>query len=509
VGGRNTTNLTKDSPAADYAPAFSPDGEKIAFRSERDGGGIYVMGATGESVRRLTDFGFDPAWSPGGGEIVVSTEPIKDPTSRATESALWVVDVATGKKHLVFEKDGVEPRWSPHGTRIAFWGIPRQNSPNQGQRDIATVASDGSPAKTAVAVTNDPAFDWSPEWSPDGRFLYFASDRGGTMNLWRVAIEESSGRVLGEPEPVTTPSTWVSHFRFSRDGSALVFAALDERSTVFHAVFDPAAETIAGSPAPVLKGSRLISTLELSPDGKWIVFDSPRGQREDLFLVRSDGSDYRQLIDEPFQHRVPRWSPDGSRISFYSNRSGKPAVWAIRPDGSGLEVIAPAVVGVYRAWSPDGKRMATGSATDVPVLFDLSRLPGTEAGSFPSRLAPWSWSPDGARIAGNADRPDRSSGIGFFSFSTRSDTILDEDGRGPLWLSDNVRLLYEKQGGIILFDTRTARAKPILPPGSIATGWAMKFSHSLDDRGIAYLQTQRDGDIWLMDLRPGNSERKP
>src|SRR5207244_13006094 len=60
VGGRNPVNLTKDSPGVDTQPAFSPDGEQIAFRSARNGGGIFVMGATGESVRRLTDFGYNP-----------------------------------------------------------------------------------------------------------------------------------------------------------------------------------------------------------------------------------------------------------------------------------------------------------------------------------------------------------------------------------------------------------------------------------------------------------------
>src|ERR1044071_3575519 len=64
VGGKNPINLTKDSSADDTQPAFSPDGDQIAFRSERNGGGIFVMGATGESVRRLTDFGYNPAWSP-------------------------------------------------------------------------------------------------------------------------------------------------------------------------------------------------------------------------------------------------------------------------------------------------------------------------------------------------------------------------------------------------------------------------------------------------------------
>ena len=60
VGGTTTLNLTKDSTADDTQPAFSPDGEQIAFRSERDGGGLFVMGATGENARRLTNGAFIP-----------------------------------------------------------------------------------------------------------------------------------------------------------------------------------------------------------------------------------------------------------------------------------------------------------------------------------------------------------------------------------------------------------------------------------------------------------------
>src|SRR5207302_1909774 len=131
--------------------------------------------------------------------------------------------------------DAMQPSWSPHGQRIAYWGL-RGNS---GQRDLFTIAADGSDAdRGGATVTNDAAVDWNPVWSPDGGFLYFSSNRGGTMNLWRVPIDERSGKPLGAPEPVTTPSTWSGGLSFSRDGSRLVFASLDWRSTLLKVGFD-------------------------------------------------------------------------------------------------------------------------------------------------------------------------------------------------------------------------------------------------------------------------------
>ncbi len=213
VGGHNPVNLTPDSPEADTAPAFSPDGERIAFRSERDGGGIFVMGSTGESVKRLTEFGYDPAWSPDGKQIVFSDHSGASPWSRSGPAHLWLVPSLGGEvRQLTNGGDAVQPRWSPGGERIAFWGLKEDS----GQRDIWTIPSEASGEPARVAVTTDALMDWNPVWSPDGRYLYLSSDRGGPMNLWRVGIDEASGRTRGEPEAVTTPSRTSGSISFAR-----------------------------------------------------------------------------------------------------------------------------------------------------------------------------------------------------------------------------------------------------------------------------------------------------
>ena len=407
VGGRNPVNLTADSPEADTAPAYSPDGERIAFCSERDGGGIFVMGSTGESVKRLTDFGEDPAWSPDGKQIVFSTHSGQDPYSRPGEGHLWLVDLGTGDlRQLTREHDAVQPRWSPSGLRIAFWGL-RGNS---GQRDLWTIPADAKGEPAALSVTEDPAMDWNPVWSPDGKSLYFSSERGGSMNLWRVAIDDDTGRTRGAPEPVTTPSRTSGSISFSRDGKQMMYVSSDRRSSIQRVGLDPATGKVSDPPRPVFRGSRVIYTQDISPDGEWIAF-STLGGREDLYVVKSDGTGYRQLTDDAHRDRGPRWSPDGTRIAFYSDRSGRYETWAIRPDGSGIEQLTKAT-GLARRGGRLGARRKEDrherQREDLDPGPDAAARPASGRGVAPARGRPVAAAPlvvAGREHAGRWPRP--------------------------------------------------------------------------------------------------------
>ncbi len=495
VSGATPINLTRDSAANDTQPAFSPDGEQIVFRSDREGGGIFVMGATGENVRRLVDHGHNPAWSPDGQEVAFSNGTFARPSERGGfPGPLFVVKLATGEIRLVTERDAVQPNWSPHGDRIAYWGIR-----GGGQRDIWTVdARGGEP----VSVTDDPALDWNPVWSPDGRYLYFASDRGGSMNLWRAPIDERSGKMLGEPEPITTPATYSGYISFSRDGRHLAYAQVANQINVQQVSFDPAKGKIEAKPVWITQGSRIATDPDFSPDGAWVAFGATGDKQEDLFIVRRDGAGLRQITNDKYKDRAARWSPDGKQIVFFSDRSGRYEYWMIKPDGSGLRQFSHTSGPGAQApvWSPDGLRLLCNLQTGPPIIVDANRpwaqqtpqsLP---AANFPAELMIWSWSADGRKLAGYKDS------IYSYSFDSGRYERLTEFGEHPVWLNDNQRLLFFAQDKLYLLDSRTRKSQEIL---SVAPNHFQSLGVSRDNRTVYFSLKTTEADIWLAALETG------
>jgi serine/threonine protein kinase len=496
VGGKNPTNLTKDSKADDTQPTFSPDGERIAFRSEREPSGIYVMEATGENLRRVTDNGFHPSWSPDGKEIVYSTAGRDLPDVRNVKaSTLWVVNVGSGATRLLAKEDAMQPAWSPHGSRIAYWFM----APSAGRGDIATIPSGGG---NPVIVTHDASTNWNPVWAPDGKSLYYASDRSGNMSFWRVAIDETTGNVLSEPEAVATPSKFSRHLNFSHDGKRMIYVQTDNQSNIQGAEFDANTEKIIGEPFWITRGDRQVARPELSADGKQFVMRLPRRTQDDIVVVSRDGTTWRDLTNDKYFDRYPRWSPDGKRVAFTSDRTGTYEIWTIDADGTNLRQVTfnSKSDTSFPVWSPDGKQLVC-RINLVPVIVDLEKAWGEQTPTplplvdIADRFVVWDWSPDGKKLAGLFE--GRGAGIGYYSFETKRYERITETETLPSWLPDSRRMIFMKDDKAVIANSVTKKLHELLSrqPEQIRSVGVSRDSHLL-----YYTVLSAESDIWLLNL---------
>lgn len=457
------------------------------------------MGATGESIRRVTDFGFDPAWSPDGKRLVISSVGvISTPYQRTGTGELWVIDVETSARaKLPVKRDAMQPTWSPTGRRIVFWSVER----GRAQRDLWTIRADGT---DLAPITNDAAVDWNPVWAPDGNRLSFVSDRGGVASLWRLPIDEASGRARGAPELVSVPASYLNGLSIATDGR-IIFAAVDRHSTVQRLDFDTQREAVVAEPSVLLQSPRTIRWVDWSPDGNTLAF-STIGMSDNIYMIRSDGTGYRQLTDDTFRNRGPRFL-DGSRVLFYSNGAGTYQAWSVRADGSDLQQLTNTPLGIITpSVSPTGDRIAFTPSLLKWAIATL-RAPGAEAiEEMPSPdgvgVTPVAWSPDGARIATFTPAPLASESRRMFVYDLASKRYTELGaGTDPRWPPDGRRLLFTDRNHIMLIDSVTRRTRDVftMPPASAAPGFG--FTVSRDGRRIALVALEEQSDLWMVTAR--------
>jgi len=499
TGGSAGINLTADSAADDTEPALSRDGSKIAFRSERGDGGLFVMEATGENPRKIAGHGHLPSWSPDGKSIVYCDDTFVMPNDRGSAgSRLHIVDLASGAQRDLDVGDGVQPNWSPHGQRVAYWGIHGSGS----NREIFTVPAAGG---VPVQVTDNPAVDWSPVWAPSGTELYFISDRGGTMNLWRVRIDESSGKTSGEPEPVTSPAVYVRFLSWSADGTKFLYSQAQNRIRLSGIDFDPARLETTGKPTPA-GGNYNIGNFSLSPDEKQIVHDTVGDPEENLWIVNFDGTGRRKLTADTYHNRLPRWSPKGDEILYISTRSGRFQEWMIRTDGSGLRQVTDAGQNVNTGvWIDGGKRVVAslfgrGMAMIDPALTqpiaEPAALPGFETlnGFSYAFVSP----PENGlllgHIAGNGANP-----LVMYSLADGKLTRLGIKGTRPAWVpGSNTRyFVFLRDDSCFLYDRERHREKRLF---STDHNQIYFLQMSATGRRIYFTETIRDAHLWMGEM---------
>jgi Tol biopolymer transport system component len=365
------------------------------------------------------------------------------------------------------------------------------------------VAADG--ASEPVPVTDDGFIDWNPVWSPQGDYLYFLSNRGGEMNLWRVAIDESTGRLRGAPEPATLPSNNCQYVSFARNGSNLIYGQSTRSENVWQVGFDPARGQIIEPAVFLTQGLKRYAFFSLAPDEQSFVYLARGEPQQDLFTADRTGAPLHRLTDDVAQDTVPRWSPDGQWIAFLSDRSGKYDIWKVRPDGSGLaqmthepgrEVIAP-------VWSPDGRKLLYQIRNVNSYVIDANR-PGTEqtpqslSGQPPLGFIPRDWSPDGSLLVGWLPLNEGRSIVIYDFTQQRYERFTTGFGSFPSWLNDNRNVVFHEGGSVYLLDRLSGKHRQILTLKRPTLIGGCAFSR--DNRRLYYTSGSNEADIWLLSI---------
>jgi Tol biopolymer transport system component len=206
------------------------------------------------------------------------------------------------------------PRYSPDGSKIVFFSTRTADGLDNGSAEIYTMNADGSHQRQ---LTFNSVEDQTPEWTPEGRIVFGRRTGPGAWDIWVMNANGSNQRQVTD---LAGASIWPSP---SPNGGRIAFAS--DYTGQWHIYTSRYDGTGLKQITPAVPDGTSDWAPEWSPSGNEIAFtrETPApgtdaGVDEDVWMVRTDGSQLRQLTSDPARADLfPNWSPDGRYVVFY------------------------------------------------------------------------------------------------------------------------------------------------------------------------------------------------
>jgi Tol biopolymer transport system component len=325
-GSGPARRLTRD-PARDMTPDISPDALSVAFRSDRDGGGIYVVSTTGGEALKIADLGYSPRFSPDSAWIAYAAR------TQTGRTAAFIVPASGGKSIDLRPESphSARPVWSPEGGHVIFISA---NTPEETSYDwwVAPVDSHGAPqvkpaVRTGAAAllarqglgTMDGLFGPS-DWYGDS-ILFTAPQQS---QIWELPLSRRTLQVAGAVRQVLSGPTAAYPRAFRDDGRLLLFFNSGVRLNNIWSLGTSSAPTQLTSDTSLLPGVQ--TRFSLSPDGAKLLFPSRRSGawkiwQKDLATGQEASVTQGQADSDPL------YAPAGLRFAFMRAENGRRSLY--------------------------------------------------------------------------------------------------------------------------------------------------------------------------------------
>jgi Tol biopolymer transport system component/DNA-binding winged helix-turn-helix (wHTH) protein len=544
VSGGDPVQVTR-GPGHNWQPDWSHDGKSIVYRSEGDGGGLFIMPALGGAglERKISSFGYYPRWSPDNSQIMFRAYPtwtVSDDT--------FVMDLDGGAPHKVLGHGRnmfvISAAWHPDGKRVSFWGLEPGANPS-----LWTMPATGGDAirseiapeilkqigDVSVDVRSfESRMDLKFSWSPSGDAIYFERSFRGARNLWKMSVDPNTLKATAI-ERLTTGPGYDTRLALSADGRKLAFTGQTRRIQAWLFPFDAASGRLAGPGRAVTSPGVEAWLGNLSQDGKKLAYCGVRGGKWELWEKSlSDGRE-APIVADDYRRGGPLWSPDGTRLAYMRIDKSSPAntqimVWSSQSRHEEALTALSTENPLPYDWSADGKRLLVSLGNSDSHRHEIWVMPvmvtgspgGSEARKIISHptydLYQPHYSPDGRWILFQAERdeiPNVEASIYVISATggrwTRISKGQPWDDK-PHWSPDGKKIYFiSARGGVyniwgIRFDPTIGQpvgeafgVTAFENPSLMIPDRINRVELSLTQDKLVLTMEDRSGSIWMLD----------